>query len=408
MPHRAPRASPIYDVLVIGGGPVGCQVAFRLGGLGRRVAVLEQKTDTNGPVCCTGIVSEECVRAYSIDESLVWRHVSGARLIGPSGGELAFHRDTAQAAILDRAAFNAAWAHRATGAGAELMLGTRASAITTGPDSARVRVVGADGREGYLEAPAVVIASGATPAPTVMAGLGKCADIALGAQAEVAIKTTNEVTIFVGDQVSPGSFGWLVPTRPGRALAGLLCRRRPRERLKTFLTRLAAAGSIDSADVEIRLGSVTLAPLARTYADRLIVVGTAAGQVKPITGGGIYFGLLCADIAARTLERALAANDLSARRLAAYQREWKRRIGRELLTGRWARRLYEGLSDQQLDKIVDIMKQDRTLDRLLQHEDVSFDGHSALVRHLIGNVALAKLVGVGLMRGTKRHSAEET
>ncbi|GAI10492.1 unnamed protein product, partial [marine sediment metagenome] len=42
------------------------------------------------------------------------------------------------------------------------------------------------------------------------------------------------------------------------------------------------------------------------------MVGDAAGQVKPTTGGGIYYGLLCADIAANNLHRALENDDLSA------------------------------------------------------------------------------------------------
>lgn len=394
-----------YDVLIIGGGPVGCQVAVGLAGRGHRVAVLERKLDPGTDVCCTGIVSEECVREYSIDESLIWRHVRGARLIAPSGGELAFQRDRPQAAVLDRGAFNAAWVGRARRAGANVLLGTRVTGIVVDADSASVRTIGVGGEEGRMEARVAVIAVGASAGPAAAAGLGRCADVALGAQAEVAADGIDFVSIYNGDRVSPGFFGWLVPTRPGRALVGLLCRRHPRERLNAFVAALAGAGKVDAAGAEVRLGSVTLAPLARTYADRIIVVGTAAGQVKPVTGGGIYFGLLCADVAARTLDRALTANDLSARRLAAYQRGWKRRIGRELLAGRWARRLYERLTDGQLDKIVDIMARDRTLDAALQEPDVSFDGHGALVRYLIGNTALAKLVGVGLLRGrTKRDS----
>ena len=67
------------------------------------------------------------------------------------------------------------------------------------------------------------------------------------------------------------------------------------------------------------------------------MVGDAAGQVKPTTGGGIYYGLLCADIAANNLHRALDADDLSARNLANYEREWKKKLGRELKIGYYAR-----------------------------------------------------------------------
>ncbi|MEE9173415.1 MAG: NAD(P)/FAD-dependent oxidoreductase, partial [Thermoplasmata archaeon] len=81
------------------------------------------------------------------------------------------------------------------------------------------------------------------------------------------------------------------------------------------------------------------------------MVGDAAGQVKPTTGGGIYYGLLCAEIAADTLNGALAGNDLSAENLAEYERRWKKKLGRELRVGYWARKLYERLSDGQIDRI---------------------------------------------------------
>ena len=84
-----------------------------------------------------------------------------------------------------------------------------------------------------------------------------------------------------------------------------------------------------------------------------MVVGDAAGQVKPTSGGGIYYGLLCADIAADTLHRALQEGDFSAGMLSRYERKWKKRLGRELKIGYWARRMFERLSDGQIDRIFD-------------------------------------------------------
>jgi flavin-dependent dehydrogenase len=47
-------------------------------------------------------------------------------------------------------------------------------------------------------------------------------------------------------------------------------------------------GKITSDEAEPNYGGVSLKPLTRTYGERLLVVGTAAGQVKPTTGGGRY------------------------------------------------------------------------------------------------------------------------
>ncbi|MFH1016190.1 MAG: hypothetical protein V1771_04250, partial [Chloroflexota bacterium] len=222
---------------------------------------------------------------------------------------------------------------------------------------------------------------------------GKFADFTAGAQAEVESKSS-EVEVYFGREVAPGFFAWLVPTSPGKARAGLLSRENPTPYLKKLLASLAAEGKIASADVEISHGAVPLKPLPRTYADRLVVIGDAAGHVKPTTGGGIYYGLLGADIAAQTLRKALQSNDLSARSLARYEQEWQQLLGRELRTSYWARKLFEKLSDGQIDKVFDIVKRNGIDEALLKEKDLSFDWHSKAILKLLGHQVVASAVNV--------------
>ena len=72
-------------MVVIGGGPIGSRVAYQLAGMGYGVAVVEQKEGLGGAVCCTGIISRECVDSFAIDESIIFRWVNSARLFSPSG-----------------------------------------------------------------------------------------------------------------------------------------------------------------------------------------------------------------------------------------------------------------------------------------------------------------------------------
>ena len=122
------------------------------------------------------------------------------------------------------------------------------------------------------------------------------------------------------------------------------------------------------------------------------MVGDAAGQVKPTTGGGIYYGLLCADIAANNLHRALDADDLSARNLASYEREWKKKLGRELKICYWARKFYEHLSDRQVDRVFDIIKSNGLDEALLKTDDLSFDWHGEVILRLLGYRLLSKAI----------------
>lgn len=225
--------------------------------------------------------------------------------------------------------------------------------------------------------------------------MGKAGDFVMGSQAEVETMGVNEVEVYLGQEVAPGFFAWLVPTLPGKALVGLLSRHSPGLYLKKLISFLLAREKIVSAEVELSYGGIPLKPLARTYSDRLLVVGSAAGQVKPTTGGGIYYGLLCADIAANNLHQALEHDDLSARNLASYEKGWKSKLGQELKVGYWARKFYELLSDRQIDRIFDIIKSKGIDKALLGADDLSFDWHGRVVLRLIGYQALSKVIKAG-------------
>jgi flavin-dependent dehydrogenase len=69
-----------------------------------------------------------------------------------------------------------------------------------------------------------------------------------------------------------------------------------------------------------------LAPLSRTYGDRVLAVGDAAGLVKPTTGGGIYYSLLSAGWAADTVVAACEAGRFSSSVLSAYERTWREHL----------------------------------------------------------------------------------
>ena len=382
----------MYDVVVVGGGPVGSQVAYQLAGMRYNVVVVEQKERLGESVCCTGIISQECVSSFAIDEDVIFRRVNGARFFSPSGKLLSLWLQEPQACIVDRAALNVTLASRAQGRGVEYLLSSSVRSIEVSSDKVILKAECQGGRPGFFEARAVVIAAGFGSRLLEEMGLGKVGDFVMGAQAEVETTGVDDVEVYLSQEIAPGFFAWLVPTSSRRALVGLLSLRSPGLYLRKLLSSLRVQQKIASAEVKLSYGGIHLKPLARSYSDRLLVVGTAAGQVKPTTGGGIYYGLLCADMVANNLHRALKSDVLAARNLAHYDREWKRKLGRELRAGFWARKFCELLSDRQIDGIFDIVKSNGIDEALLQAEDLSFDWHGGVLLRLIGHRALAQVV----------------
>lgn len=303
----------MYDVIIVGAGPTGSYAASRLAELGYKVFVLEQKEDAGENVCCTGIISVECFNAFNLDAT-IFRPTSSAKFFAPSGEFITLYRESPQAYIIDRASLDKSLKERAQGYGADYLFSAPVIATTPEPDYVSV-TADCQGEQKTFVAQVAVLACGFGSELPEKLGLGKIPDFVVGAQAEVETKDVDEVEVYFDQNLFPGFFGWLVPTKDNKGLAGLLVRENPVLHLGNLLSRLQSQGKITSAQADMKFGTIPLGSLPRTYANRVIVVGDAAGQVKPTTGGGIYYGLLCADIATHCLHQAFLAHDFSAVKL---------------------------------------------------------------------------------------------
>lgn len=339
---------------------------------------MEKNIRPGDDVCCTGILGRECLKAFALDNSLVLRQVSSAKLLSPSGKCLRLCREAPVAAIVDRPRLNISLARQAEEAGAHYLFGAMATDILPGSDAVKVRI---DGRrhDTILEAEAAIIATGFGSALPRKLRLGQVKQLVLGAQAEVDINGVDEVEVYLDRNLAPGGFAWLVPTNNGKGLAGLLTRRQADFHLKNLLNTLSGQGKIASSEVSPSYGLIPLRPLPKTYANRVLVVGEAAGQVKPTSGGGIYYGLLCADIASEVLHQAFLTGDFSATVLSAYQKKWRARLNRELTIDYWARTLLGKLSNNHIDYLFRAASKKGVPELIATTKKFSFDWHSGLL-----------------------------
>lgn len=375
--YRSELSNQVYDVIVVGAGPAGSWTAYELASSGHSVAVFEEKSGPGVNVCCTGIISTECFDSLGIGPDVILTAANSARFLSPSGRCLRLQTERVQAYVVDRSLVDRVLASKAQSRGAQYFLSSRVTDVIPGRDQMQIEALCCGVRE-LFTARAVVLANGYRPGLTRRLGLSSIKSFLVGAQAEVELNDIDEVEVHFGREVAPGSFAWLVPISANRAYVGLLAASRARLHLQRFVDNLFHRGRIGDQKVEIREKAIPLGTPARSYGDRVLAIGDAAGHVKPTTGGGIYFGHLGARLAAGVLHEALRADNLADQWLARYQKLWKAKMGKELSRGYLARRLYARLSDRQIEGVFSVAESTGMAEALVRSGDFSFDWHSGL------------------------------
>ncbi|MBW2988549.1 NAD(P)/FAD-dependent oxidoreductase, partial [Candidatus Woesearchaeota archaeon] len=137
----------------------------------------------------------------------------------------------------------------------------------------------------------------------------------------------------------------------------------------------------------------TSGPIAKTYADRVLVCGDAAGQVLPGIGEGIYFALKSGKLAGNVAGKAVKASNFSASMLREYESQWKSEIGSILYAGLIASRLlFLGFKFRVLEKAFQIPTERELVGIALQ-------GKLPFRARLLYNLAR----GFGLFKRDKTH-----
>lgn len=125
-------------------------------------------------------------------------------------------------------------------------------------------------------------------------------------------------------------------------------------------------------------GTIPLGPLKKTADDRLMLVGDAAAQVKPTSGGGIYPGLRCVMHCSAVAEEAFQNQQFDEAFLRRYHTEWTKDIGRELSLGMRFRRIFTHLTDNQFNKYLEKLKTQKSIDVINTYGDIDYPSRLAL------------------------------
>lgn len=369
------------DVAIVGGGPAGLYAGLRLARAGWRVSLFEEHSEIGEPVHCTGVLARDAFDAFGLPADSVLNELTTVRFHAPSGDTIEHSTPEVEAVVIDRARFDRRLAEDAERAGVRMR---RARVTSVDVERDGVRLGAADGP---ASARVVVLACGANYALQRRLGLGLPRLMLQSAQAEMPADRMGPVEVHFGAGVAPGGFAWAVPVqRPDRTCVrvGVMCVGDASRHYRQMVSHVASRWAIRAHDCcAPRQKILPLAPIRRTYSHRVLALGDAAGIVKPTTGGGIYYSLLSAELAAETLVEKLATDDLARDALAAYERAWRKRLGSELRWQLVLRRIAQRLSDSDIDQLFELAHRDGIMP--LVRRTATFNRHRefiiALLKH---------------------------
>jgi len=161
-------------------------------------------------------------------------------------------------------------------------------------------------------------------------------------------------------------------------------------RFKRYTEVLARRHGAVTIRMRPRLKLLPLAAVKRTYADRILAVGDAAGLAKPTTGGGIYYSLLSGQLAAGVLVAALQHDRTDAATLRAYETQWEARLGPELRTGLAFRTLAARFDNSAVDALLDLAATDGIVPLL--RRTANFNWHRTAALALLRNPGFRRIV----------------
>ena len=364
----------VYDILVIGAGPIGSYLASRLAKEGFKVAIFEEDKEVGKNVICTGIIGKETFEKFNLPRESILNEIKSINFFSPAGAIFKYNPPHPLAYVVDREKFDKGLFQWAKKEGVETYLGNYVEEVKVTPRFCEVKV--SDGASFYeKKAKVVILATGIKYKLHKKLGLTPPPSFLQGVQIETTLKNSLEETeIYIGRKVSPGSFAWAVPLGDSRTRIGILAKSKGTSYLEKIIqTRFKERLLVE--EPQIRKKSIAYGLSRKTTGERVLAVGEAAGQVKTTTGGGIAYGLFCAEIAVKVLKDAFCRGRFGEKELRKYEKLWKSKLGKEIRIGDYARKIFGKFSDFQIEKVFKFVKGREGLVKLLE-KNFDFEFHS--------------------------------
>ncbi len=352
------------DVIIVGGGPAGSYMSYRLSKLGYSVLQLEEHREIGKPVECTGLVSKR-VLDYVPTKSIA-NTVHGANVFFPGGKSIHIGKNE-ETIVLYRDSFDKDAAALSISGGADLRINARVTKVLVNRDGCEVTfrengnlrqersriVVGADGMNSIVRRDVFDLRPG---------------KIISTLQYDVAMKMDDQdsVDVYLGTSITHGFFGWSVPGGDITRIGTGSYRSSPRPYMDRLISRFG-----ENRILSITGAGIPISIMRKLDGYRTVLVGDAAGVAKPLSGGGIYTGLLSSHMASLAVNDALDQEEY-ADSLRSYRKMLLKKIGNELKIDGFVQSIFSRINDRSFDRIYNFISNRKILDVINKSGDIDY------------------------------------
>ncbi|UXM84924.1 geranylgeranyl reductase family protein [Methanococcus aeolicus] len=384
-----------YDVIIVGGGPAGCITGENI--KNHKVLIIEEHQCIGAPLQCAGLISTNGVKELGAPRGCV-NDIKGAYIYSQNK-VIKVGNNKIRAKVYERKVMDKDIAIRASkNKNVDILLKAHGKIIED-KNKNKSRFFNKNNNYGlsinhdgnkYNAFPKIIVgADGAKSFIGKSANIVKKREILAGAQLEMANVDidTDFVHVFIDNRYCKDFFIWIIPMGKDRVRVGLCDSSNSYNKLLNFINNHPIASNLlkNAVPIEFSVGTLPIGYNKSSVKNNLMLVGDSAGQIKPISGGGLYYGAKSAKICGEIITNYLS-EELPVNYLKNYDKQWKQQFKREIDFGLKFRKILYNMNNNSLDKILDFIIQNDLINFINDNGDM--DRPSTILNYLIRSTLL--------------------
>ena len=363
----------IWDLVIIGGGPVGSFAGYLAGNHNLKTLIVEEHNKIGEPLHCLGKLSVHAFEEFPLPHEPIRSNLKGGYFFFPNGNFIKLKKANPDSYILDRSLFDIMLAKMAEKNGCTFLMSAKAIGIEKENNKTKL-IVEEKGKRKEIETRVIINAEGAKRQFAKKLGL-RINPYLVSLQYEVTgleLLDNECVEVYLGLEYSKGFFLWISPYGD---MAKIGVAVKPSENPKIYLDKfINTHKKTRNLKPEILRTYGGIIPILGPYEEYLypniIIIGDAAGYNKSTTGGGIYFGLYGAQIAIEQVKKYLKDSNIN--HLKVFPKLTYKKFGKELKFTKIARKFLDQLSDENLNEIYKIINSEEIIRTIENFGDTAY------------------------------------